>query len=88
MALRTPVVATSKGAEGLDAVPGKHLLVADTPEAFASAVIRLLEDPGLRAAIVEDAYALVSARYDWSATFPTLLGLVRQVGTRQMGKAR
>ena len=35
MALRTPVVTTSKGAEGLDAEHGVHLLIADEPAAFA-----------------------------------------------------
>src|SRR3990172_3847831 len=34
MALRTPVVSTTKGAEGLDAQPGVHLLVADDPQEF------------------------------------------------------
>ena len=36
MALGTPVVATSKGAEGLDAVDGEHLLLADDPATFAN----------------------------------------------------
>ncbi len=36
MALGTPVVATSKGAEGLDVVNGEHLLIADDPRAFAA----------------------------------------------------
>ena len=36
MALGTPVVATSKGAEGLDVIDGEHLLLADDPETFAA----------------------------------------------------
>ena len=37
MALKTPVVATSKGAEGLDVESERHLLIADTAPDFADA---------------------------------------------------
>src|SRR3989304_9473375 len=40
MALGVPIVATSKAAEGLDFMPGEHLLIADTAEAFAASIIR------------------------------------------------
>jgi glycosyltransferase involved in cell wall biosynthesis len=42
------VVTTTLGNEGLGATPGEHLLVADTPEAFAAAVVGLLRDPAAR----------------------------------------
>jgi glycosyltransferase involved in cell wall biosynthesis len=45
MAAATPVVTTSYGNEGIGAVPGRDLLVADDPASFAAAVIKLLEDP-------------------------------------------
>ncbi len=66
MALGTPVVATSKGAEGLEVVPGRHLLVADEPAEFAEAVVSLLEDGELRERLSRNGRELVSARYDWS----------------------
>ena len=45
------LVSTSLGWEGLAHLePGRHLLVADEPEAFADAALRLLGDPGLRGA--------------------------------------
>jgi glycosyltransferase involved in cell wall biosynthesis len=71
MALGTPVVATSKGAEGLEVTPGEHLLVADDPEAFARAVIDLLTNPPLLAKLASDARRLVEERYEW-----------RQIGQR------
>lgn len=79
MALHTPVVATSKGAEGLEAQSGQHLLVADTPQAFAEAIIQLLKDPRLRQQLANNAYQLVSERYDWAATMPRFLNLVDRV---------
>lgn len=47
-AMGTPIVSTSVGCEGLEARDGENILVADTPEAFAAAVHRLLGDPELR----------------------------------------
>jgi polysaccharide biosynthesis protein PslH len=44
LAMRTPVISTSIGAEGLDLGP-QHLDLADSPEAFAKAVRRLGDDP-------------------------------------------
>jgi glycosyltransferase involved in cell wall biosynthesis len=59
IALGTPVVATAKGAEGLDVIDGEHLLLADTPQAFAAATLRLLGDPTLRARLASTARRLV-----------------------------
>lgn len=78
MALRTPVVATSKGAEGLEVQAGKHLLIADTPETFAQAVIRLLKDPKLRQQLTENAYQLVRKKYNWEVVMPRFLQLVER----------
>lgn len=78
MALRTPVIATRKGAEGLDAQPGEHLLLADDPAEFAAATVRLLEEPGLRRRLVENAYRLVRSRYDWAVIWPQFLKLVER----------
>lgn len=65
MALGTPVVSTSKGAEGLDVTPGKDLLVADTPEAFARAVVDVLDSSGLAESLRASARALIARQYTW-----------------------
>jgi polysaccharide biosynthesis protein PslH len=77
MALGTPVVSTTKGAEGLNAVHEKHLLIADTPQQFASQVIRLLLDQNLRQDLAENGVRLVSERYNWSANLDRFLDLVQ-----------
>lgn len=79
MALHTPVVATSKGAEGLDVRDGEHLLIADTPDAFAQAVVSLLQNAELRHRIAQNAYGLVRAQYDWRVIMPRFLDLVERV---------
>jgi glycosyltransferase involved in cell wall biosynthesis len=65
MAVGTPVVATSKGAEGLDVEPGKNILIADSPEAFSKAVLRVLDDFVLRAALAANGRRLVERLYTW-----------------------
>jgi O-antigen biosynthesis protein len=41
MGFGLPVVTTSIGAEGMNLIDGEHVLIADSPAAFASAVVRL-----------------------------------------------
>jgi polysaccharide biosynthesis protein PslH len=43
-----PVVSTTVGAEGLDAVSGRELLIGDTPEAFAEHCCAVLADKQVR----------------------------------------
>lgn len=66
MAMRSPVVSTSIGAEGIELEPGRHALVADDPQAFADAVLRLFGDAALRGTLEANGIALVRKRYDWS----------------------
>lgn len=60
-----PVVSTTIGAEGIDARDGEHLLLADTPDAFAEAVVRLFNDDALAASLGSAGRQLVEERYGW-----------------------
>ncbi len=71
MAMGKAIVSTSIGAEGLDVEPGKDILIADTAPDFADAVVRLIEDQGLRRAIGQTARAHVTARYSWESIAPS-----------------
>lgn len=78
MALGTPVVSTSKGAEGLETVDNEHLLLADTPEAFADAVLRVKNDGDLRERLQRNARALVEQQYDWEIIGAQFVALVEE----------
>ncbi|MCB0164416.1 MAG: glycosyltransferase [Anaerolineae bacterium] len=78
MALRTPVIATSKGAEGLDVRANEHLLIADTPAEFTQATIRLMKDQELRQFLSNNAYQLVARQYDWNIIIPRFLELIER----------
>jgi glycosyltransferase involved in cell wall biosynthesis len=58
-----PVVMTSWANSGAEAVPGEEALVADTPEAFAECIIRLLRDPALAARIAEGGLRRIRREY-------------------------
>ena len=50
MSMAKPIVSTTLGCDGLSVQSGREALLADTPDAFAAAVVRLLRDPALGAA--------------------------------------
>jgi glycosyltransferase involved in cell wall biosynthesis len=60
-----PVVATTLGYEGIEAIPGKHLLAADDPASFAAAVVRVAGDEVVAQRLSVTARRLAEARYDW-----------------------
>ena len=59
-----PVISTRIGYEGIDAVPGVHLLAADTPADFAAEVQRAFRDDALLSELARAGRALVLERYD------------------------
>lgn len=62
-----PILSTSKGCEGLGAVDGHDLMIADTAVEFAEAMICLAQDPAKRARMARNAQNLLQARYDLDA---------------------
>jgi glycosyltransferase involved in cell wall biosynthesis len=65
MAMGKAIVSTRIGVEGLPVVSGEHLLIADEPEAFAAAVLRLLADIPLRRRLGRAARSLVEKGFGW-----------------------
>jgi glycosyltransferase involved in cell wall biosynthesis len=79
MAMGRPIVSTSLGAEGIEAVPGLHILIADEPATFAASVVRLLDDPALAARLGHAARQLAVERYSWSAAALDLERFFREI---------
>jgi glycosyltransferase involved in cell wall biosynthesis len=78
----TPSVSTSVGTEGLDLVDGTHVLVADTPSAFAAAIERLLEDRELWSRLSEAGRRHGQARHGHAAATAALQAAVADVMAR------
>ncbi len=79
LAMQKAVVSTSIGCEGLTVEPGKHLMVADQPEAFAQSIMELLHKPAMRAALGSAGRALVEADYGWERCGSQLLHVLEEI---------
>lgn len=82
MAAGTPVVSTSYGNEGIGAVPGRDLIIADDPESFASGVVRILRDEEFSSQLGRNGQEFVEIHYTLDAvmskiesTYKELVGL-------------
>jgi len=67
LAMGKGIVSTSIGCEGLDVTSGRELVVADEPEPFAEAVIRLVDAPHEAAELGRRGRELVERSYGWPA---------------------
>ncbi|HEX6376026.1 MAG TPA: TIGR03087 family PEP-CTERM/XrtA system glycosyltransferase [Allosphingosinicella sp.] len=76
MAMARPVIASPAGFEGIEAEPGRDLLVADGAEAQAEAIMRLLDDPARARAIGAAARRRMLEAYRWEARLAPLAGIV------------
>jgi hypothetical protein len=69
LAMARAVVATPEANEGIRAEPGRDLLLAREPDAFARAVLDLLADPARRAALGAAGRRFVEERWTWEGPF-------------------
>ena len=65
MACGTPVVASSQAINALKVDRGTDCLVADSPEAFADSLLKLLNDEALRARMGAAGRRFVEAHHNW-----------------------
>ncbi|WP_426194746.1 TIGR03087 family PEP-CTERM/XrtA system glycosyltransferase [Massilia sp. DWR3-1-1] len=72
MSMATPVVASREALEGIDAVAGGEVILAEGAAAFVDSIASLLNDDAHRAAIGAAARARVEQRYSWSGNLARL----------------
>lgn len=77
MAMAKPVVATEQAFEGIEAVPGRDLLVTKAePDAYAEAIATLWEQPVLAEDLGKNARQVVENSYNWNARLEKLHALL------------
>ncbi|MFT4060802.1 MAG: glycosyltransferase family 4 protein [Edaphocola sp.] len=79
MALGKAIVTTSVGVEGIEAVSGKHLFIANDAAAFAQQILQLATDPKLIGQMGQNARKLLEERYDSRQTMALLLERLQQL---------
>ena len=80
LAQELPMVSTTVGCSGIAVEAGRHLLIADTPEDFAAATLRVLKDRSLADALGRNGRRLVQTHYDQHVIGPRILDVYRQLG--------
>jgi glycosyltransferase involved in cell wall biosynthesis len=83
MAMEKPIVSTTVGAEGLPVVDGKEILLADTPESFAEAVVKLLRQESFAAEMAERAAATVRGKFGWDAVATSFADICERATHRE-----
>jgi glycosyltransferase involved in cell wall biosynthesis len=83
MAMGKPVISTTVGAEGLPVRDGRELIIADQPDDFAQAVLRVLDDSHFAAGIGGQARALVCERFGWEQAAQAFMQVCESVVSRQ-----
>ncbi len=78
-----PVVTTSIGSEGIGLVDGEHVLIANTPEEFADAVIRLYTAPDLWHKLVANGKNHIQQNFSAQAVAEKLADLLSSIELQQ-----
>ncbi len=72
MAMGTPVIASSHAAAGLHAVAGRDLLVADTPDAFVAAILRLFDNKIEWHTLAQNGLSYIKSNHNWEQVMTQL----------------
>jgi glycosyltransferase involved in cell wall biosynthesis len=83
LSMSKAIISTSVGCEGLDVEDGKTIVIADTPDAFVQAIVKVLADPAWADTIGQQGRQLVESRYDWAAVAKTLMAVYADTAQRQ-----
>ena len=84
MAMEKAVVSTTIGAEGLPLANGVELLLADEPQAFADAVVKVLTDASCAAELGRRAAANVRQNHGWEPVTESFISICRQAKHPQL----
>ena len=78
MAMGVPVVTSSVAAGGVDAEPENHLLVADTPQQIAAAVLRITQNPAQRQHFAKSGRERMLSHHAWPRSMQRLDGIIER----------
>ena len=78
MAMGVPVVTSSVAAGGVDAEPENHLLVADTPQQIAAAVLRITQNPAQRQHFANSGRERMLSHHAWPRSMQRLDGIIER----------
>ena len=87
MAMEKPIVSTTIGAEGLPVTDGSELLLADTPDDFAAAVVRVLHEKTFAREMARRAATLVRDEFGWQKVAERFANICERTLTGSQAKS-
>ena len=81
MAMGVPVLTSRIAAGGVDAEPGEHLLVADSPDELGAAIVRVLQQPAERQRLAQAARQRMLSHHDWTQSMARLDAIIARCTT-------
>lgn len=88
LAIGTPVVSTTIGAQGLGLTHGVNILLADTPVTFADQIVSALQNPPLRAHLRNNGISIAKERFGWLSIGAGLSAEYRRFDPEQRKQVR
>jgi glycosyltransferase involved in cell wall biosynthesis len=82
-----PVVTTEIGAEGFGLTSGENILIAQTPQDFANAILQLSQNPDLYKKLSNNGYEFIKAKYSEDATRKMVTKLLDQASLISKNKS-
>ena len=67
MSFGLPVISTSIGAEGIDYIENKHIIIANDPIAFQKAIIDNFNKPTILKKLASESLLLINEKYNWQS---------------------
>ncbi|SMC26403.1 sugar transferase, PEP-CTERM/EpsH1 system associated [Desulfacinum hydrothermale DSM 13146] len=88
MAMGRPAVVTPAALDGIEAQPGRHVLVAEDEDGFARRVLGVLRDPDLAEELGGRARRFVKEHHGWEAGMDRLERVLVELHRRRKGDVR
>lgn len=79
MAMGKPVISTSKGAEGIDYINNKNIIIEDDINNFSGIINELMADKAVRNSLGRNAKVLIKNNYDWKIYQKDLFNVYEEV---------
>ena len=74
-----PIISTAKGAEGIKATDGKHLLIRNSIEEIIEAIDKFWSNPSLRLELRNNTYELVKQEYSWESNYERVKQVIKEI---------
>ena len=78
LALGVPVICSELAAQGVDVIPGEHLITASSPNEYANAILSIMDSKEKRQTLAKAGRNRVLTNHSWSSSMKKLDGIINR----------